>query len=170
MSPLARADAPRPRSCNDCFDDHAALFNAGDLKLIQARKGLLYCPLRSEDGKGCAAPAFVMEELRNRSAKTLELYIKTREKLTVKQTMDEAQREAARLLEADAGLSADERAVKHGVEAVQKLLNDACPVCKQVRGCPIFSSVALCLFRRASDAGALLRLRRRLHSLTAATR
>ena len=117
------------RSCHDCFERHAAAFANGELRLIEARKGLLYCPMRTEAGTGCSAPPLTLKQLQSRSAKTLESYIAMREKLTEKAAMDTAQATAARQAACDAGRSPVER----GAEFVCNMLNDKCPGCNHVR-------------------------------------
>ena len=133
----ADARAPAARSCNDCFERHAAAFANGELRLIEARKGLLYCPMRTEAGDGCAAPAFTLKQLQSRSATALESYIAMREKLTEKAAIDTAHATAARQAAFDAGRSPVER----GIDFVRGMLNEKCPGCLQA--CPGCASFGL---------------------------
>ena len=129
------ARAPAARSCHECFEGHAAAFANGELRLIEARKGLLYCPMRTVAGDGCAAPPFTLKQLQSRSAAALESYIAMREKLTEKAAIDTAHATAAKRMAQDASRSPVER----GVEFVRDMLNEKCPGCQQVRpGCAAF--------------------------------
>lgn len=101
--------------------------------MIGARRGQLHCPLHTGAKEGCAAPPFSMEELKLRSAATLESCMTARVKLAEKETNDAGKAAAAARDAADAQLQPEDKALLCAREAVDKLLCEACPGCDTVR-------------------------------------
>ena len=75
-----------------------------------------------------------MDELRQRTAATLESVMRARVQLAKKETTDAERVAAAARDAADAHLTAEERALQRGRERVDTLLCEACPGCNTVRG------------------------------------
>jgi hypothetical protein len=121
------------RSCDACFERHAASFAGSDPQVIGARRGQLHCPLHTGAKEGCAAPPFSMEELKLRSAATLESCMTARVKLAEKETNDAGKAAAAARDAAQAQLQPEDKALLCAREAVDKLLCEACPGCDTVR-------------------------------------